>query len=468
MRQSFYLLVLIFFLSCAKEEVQPYQVIISGKITNASGIKSIRLLELLTNEPVKDIHFQKDGTFLDTLSLNKGHYLFVLSDDIMNAVPVYINKSDDVSLTFDYKNIEETISLNSNNKEVNDYLYFKRRYNWPKDEKVAKKRREYFKGSEENFKVYVSKQKAFLDSILSSKKLDKKFVLLEKKHLHYNYLYMLSNFEFLHSLYIKDKNFKVSKHFLDELKTIEFNNVNDFNYSYSYRNIYYQKFQKEADFLSKKLEQDKNLIMITQLMKIENEFIRNQLLFKLAKTGITRTKNTQSLFNEFVKSSTNESHKTILRRMYLSKTRLNKGRISPKFTNYRNIDKTTTSLDDLKGKYVYIDFWATWCAPCKKEFPYLKKLEKKYKHDNIHFVSISLDKENKFELWKKMIKENNLGGIQLFADKDFDSEFAKEYLITSIPKFVLLDPQGRIISTDAPRPSDKKLEVLFRSLRIKS
>lgn len=468
MRQSFYLLVLIFFLSCVKEEVQPYQVIISGKITNASGIKSIRLLELLTNQPAKDIHFQKDGTFLDTLSLNKGHYLFVLSDDIMNAVPIYINKSDDLNLTFDYKNIEETISLNSNNKEVNDYLYFKRRYNWPKDFKIVKRNRKYFTGTEENFKAFVSNKMKFLDSVLLSKKLTKEFTILEKRNLYYEYLISLSNFEYIHSLYTRNKSFKVSKNFLEELKSIELGNLLDYKFSASYRELYTKYYKEKADSIVRGKKMDRDLTLISLLENVENEYIRNELLFNIVETNIARTKNVESLFNEFVKSSTNENHKTIIRRIYLSKTRLNKGKISPKFTNYRNFDKTTTSLDDLKGKYVYIDFWATWCAPCKKEFPYLKKLEKKYKDDNIHFVSISLDKENKFELWKKMIKENNLGGIQLFADKDFDSEFAKEYLITSIPKFVLLDPQGRIISTDAPRPSDKKLEVLFRSLRIKS
>ena len=242
----------------------------------------------------------------------------------------------------------------------------------------------------------------------------------------------------------------------------------DYKFSASYRELYTKYYKEKADSIVRGKKMDRDLTLISLLENVENEYIRNELLFNIVETNIARTKNVESLFNEFVKSSTNENHKTIIRRIYLSKTRLNKGKISPKFTNYRNFDKTTTSLDDLKGKYVYIDFWATWCAPCKKEFPYLKKLEKKYKDDNIHFVSISLDKENKFELWKKMIKENNLGGIQLFADKDFDSEFAKEYLITSIPKFVLLDPQGRIISTDAPRPSDKKLEILFRSLGIKS
>ena len=73
------------------------------------------------------------------------------------------------------------------------------------------------------------------------------------------------------------------------------------------------------------------------------------------------------------------------------KANLAKGKPSPVFNNYENISGGTSSLSDFKGKYVYIDFWATWCAPCIAEIPYLKKLEKEYHNKNIAFVSISID-----------------------------------------------------------------------------
>ena len=151
------------------------------------------------------------------------------------------------------------------------------------------------------------------------------------------------------------------------------------------------------------------------------------------------------------------------------------GKPSPVFLNYENFKGGTTSLTDFKGKYVYVDIWATWCGPCLQEIPSLKEIEKDYHGKNIEFVSISVDngrgyKDNSTiaakEGWKKMISEKELGGIQLYADKDFNSDFVTGYRIQGIPRFILIDPNGNTINGDAPRPSSPKLRKLFNSLEI--
>lgn len=125
--------------------------------------------------------------------------------------------------------------------------------------------------------------------------------------------------------------------------------------------------------------------------------------------------------------------------------------------DYENHKGGKTSLADLKGKYVYIDMWATWCGPCKKEIPFLKSVEEKYHDKNIEFVSISVDKNK--EAWTKMVSEKELGGIQLHSGDD--REFSKAYEVTGIPRFILLDPNGNIVDADAPRPSSPKLIEVF-------
>lgn len=119
------------------------------------------------------------------------------------------------------------------------------------------------------------------------------------------------------------------------------------------------------------------------------------------------------------------------------------------------------ALSDFQGKYVFIDVWATWCGPCKYEIPYLKELEQKYHGKNITFLSISVDRQKDKEKWKKMILKEGLGGIQLLADKEIESQFIKDYFIEGIPRFILLDPKGNIISYDTPRPSEPELITLF-------
>jgi len=113
---------------------------------------------------------------------------------------------------------------------------------------------------------------------------------------------------------------------------------------------------------------------------------------------------------------------------------------------------------------VYIDVWATWCGPCIREIPYLKEVEKEFHDKNIAFVSISVDKLGAYETWKKMIAEKEMGGIQLFAGTD--SKFAEDYSIKGIPRFILIDPSGKIITPNAPTPSSPKLVDLFTNLGV--
>ncbi|MCX7548015.1 TlpA disulfide reductase family protein [Xanthomarina sp. F1114] len=156
------------------------------------------------------------------------------------------------------------------------------------------------------------------------------------------------------------------------------------------------------------------------------------------------------------------------------KKELPKGAPSPSFENYENIDGTTTSLEDLKGKYTYIDVWATWCGPCKAEIPSLKALEKEYHGKNINFVSLSIDDDKAHggswdkarENWKAMIADEELSGIQIFAPEGWKTPFIRDYKINGIPRFILIDPAGNIVTPDAPRPSSEKLKELFNTLDI--
>ena len=139
------------------------------------------------------------------------------------------------------------------------------------------------------------------------------------------------------------------------------------------------------------------------------------------------------------------------------------GTASPIF-NYENHKGGLTSLESLKGKYVYVDVWATWCGPCRQEIPFLQKTEEAYHDKNIEFVSISVDVIKDHDKWAKFVTEKNLGGIQLLADKDWRSDFVQGYKINGIPRFILISPEGKIVNADAPRPSSPELVTLLDSL----
>ncbi len=131
--------------------------------------------------------------------------------------------------------------------------------------------------------------------------------------------------------------------------------------------------------------------------------------------------------------------------------------MSPSF-DYENHKGGKTKLEDFKGKYVYIDVWATWCGPCRAEIPFLKKTEEMYHDKNIVFVSISVDVDKDNEKWKNFVSEKQLGGVQLFADKNWNSDFMTSYGVTSIPRFILIDPNGKVVKGNASRPSSPQLK----------
>ena len=124
---------------------------------------------------------------------------------------------------------------------------------------------------------------------------------------------------------------------------------------------------------------------------------------------------------------------------------------------YPNKDSVEFSLADFSGKLVYVDVWATWCGPCKAEIPSLQKLEGEYHDKNITFLSVSVDTDR--QAWVDMVVNDQLGGVQLWADGW--SQITKDYAIFGIPRFMLFDQDGKVISTDAPRPSSAEIRPLI-------
>lgn len=104
-------------------------------------------------------------------------------------------------------------------------------------------------------------------------------------------------------------------------------------------------------------------------------------------------------------------------------------------------------LSDFSGRYVFLDFWASWCAPCRKENPNVKAQYEKYKDKNFTVLSVSLDKPDAREAWLEAIRKDQIDMFTHVSDlKGFDSEVAKAYYVKSIPTNFLIGPDGRFIN----------------------
>jgi thiol-disulfide isomerase/thioredoxin len=129
----------------------------------------------------------------------------------------------------------------------------------------------------------------------------------------------------------------------------------------------------------------------------------------------------------------------------------------------KDINGKVHSLNDFKGQYIMLDIWATWCGPCRNEIPYFTKIVKKYKDKNIKFISISID-SNSIK-WKSFLKkEAEVGSLQLIDVRAKDSPAVKAFGINGIPRFVIIDPNGKILEWNSLRPSDPALEKMLTKL----
>jgi len=123
------------------------------------------------------------------------------------------------------------------------------------------------------------------------------------------------------------------------------------------------------------------------------------------------------------------------------------GVVAPDFTQ-NDVNGTPVTLSSFKGKYVLLDFWASWCGPCRQENPNVVKAYNKYKDKNFTILSVSLDKADGKAAWLAAIQNDGLTWTQVSDLKFWNNQAAALYFVTSIPSNFLIDPSGKIIARD--------------------
>lgn len=428
---------------------------LSGQIKNGANLTL--KINALTNTYSKTISLDDLGNFKDDLNLSEGHYMLY---DSQNITYIYVENSKVINLSYDIEAYNKTLHFEGDNTSINSYLAQKRiEENKLSGEKIDP----YSLNKNDYYQRQRAIQIGLQNFLINYPNLPKSYIEKEKRNIEYTFIYKSIDYE----------NYRANKvnqsQGLDSINfkfNIDYNREDDYKFSYPYYRLVYLHYKNEAKILSKLTSIPEDVAMLQVLQKASNPYIKNSILYSEAKLGIHFTSDIEAYYNAFTNSSTNSEQIAEITKSYNELRTVSKGTLSPKFTNYEMYSGGTTSLDDLKGKYVYIDIWATWCGPCKYELPFLKKIEEQYHNKNISFVSISVDRLKDREKWKAMIAKDDLKGIQLLADRDFESEFIKSYFIKGIPKFILIDPDGKIVSPNAPRPSNEELSKLLDSLNL--
>jgi len=450
-------LALIVLWSCKQEEPANY-VILSGTMSNTKG-GELKITSL--NGFSKTINVMDTGTFNDTLYIPEDG-LYNLRYEQGRMAP-YLVKGATIHFDADAKKFYETLKFSGDNTELNNYYAYKAN----KDYNFMMNREASYNVEESTFEAKIKDLQIDLENKLKAvKDIPEDIKAKELRAINYGRLAKKKGYERMYGYLSKNREFKASEDFNKELNELSMDNGEDYLYSADYQGIVSQDIQSKAYEFYQKDSLPYQEANAKAMSGIKNEIIKNAELYKNISMGLSMSKDKDKDLQEFLKASTNQSHIASVKEIFESLKVLDSGQPSPKFFNYENYAGGTTSLDDLKGKYVYIDVWATWCGPCKYEIPFLKTVERKYHGKNIQFVSISTDKQKDKDKWKKMISDEELGGIQLITDNDFNTKFVSEYKIMGIPQFILLDPEGKIVKANAPRPSEKELIELFDQLSI--
>ncbi|MBK0368694.1 TlpA family protein disulfide reductase [Flavobacterium agrisoli] len=439
-------------------EKEPDYAIISGVITHKKADWKIVSKDQSFSQILK---IDAQGKFKDTLRAKEGVYFLF---DGTNYAQIYIENGSDIVINADTNDFNNTLKFSGKGFEASNYLGLK----MEAEGKLIGDEKAFYTQDEAVFKIKSKEVQTSIERILDGVKgISESYKTKEKRNLNYGYLVKLDNYEKYHEYFAAKPGFKVSQGFLSDLDGLSFENAEDFNFSEDYKKLILSHYSKEGEKISQSTSIPEDVALLQALGSISNSTIKNSLLFSSAELGITLTTDLKAYYNAFMNASTSQDDKKVITDLYNKLLIVDKGQLSPQFVKYENNAGGVTSLSELKGKYVYIDVWATWCGPCMAELPFLQKLEDKYREKNITFVSISVDKASAHDKWKKMIVDKKLGGIQLIADKDFDSQFIKDYSIMAIPRFILLDPNGNIISANAARPAEEdKIVKLFSELGI--
>ncbi len=415
--------------------------------------------------PINNYMVLNKDRFNDTAFINsKNRYIFSIYLDTptysylrdgKNNLRVFISPDDTLKIKYDLNHIFESIAFSGKGCQANQYI--RNKYLLMLDHAIPVTR--LYEMPVKKFRYLVDSfyvvDKLFLeDFILKNPDLPEVFKNSEQASLTYDRATTLT--EYLGANQNLDR--VDTANYLKYLNKVDLNQEKWLDiYEYrsflqSYINFYTLVKHGTENLSSGELTLKK---MYEVLARIQNQKIKDYLLFTLLHDQVKYYgyKNTDALFTLFEQQCKNESMKKGLLTPYQDYQKLKQKEKAPEFVML-DVNGRSHNLNEFKGRYIYIDVWATWCLPCKKELPIFEQLAETYKNKNIEFVSLSID--NKEADWKEFLEIKKLAKNQFIVTNT--KELLDTYMIKTVPHYLIIDDKGILIDNDAPRPSEGKTE----------
>lgn len=459
----------------------------SNKATIEGTIKEFNensLILLRQAEQIDTININSDGTFKYSLPIEKdGEYrLVILSDNQPNGnIPCYIAAGEKTCIEIAWE--EKESSFMGNRRKYFSFVpYFsggtQRECEFLNIPSYLDYKFNNPDGTPVPFKDYVrqiEQQQDFLREKLKGAR--KSFV--EEKSAQIDELTDILPFLYHSFLRSSGNDATQDADFMQYVGSINLNdekNLLNMGFSPLAGNLIFYMSTFTGEIINFKLEQNpefyKNESHIARYLNFLRDSISNkkvkstiadiQIRNLMASGGDSQLQDMYNLYLNIADTTTEQFQKN--KDVYENLQKLLPGVKATNFTMQDPEGNTVQFLDVIgKGKITYIDFWATWCGPCCAEIPYVEKLVEHYKNNNnIEILSISLD--NSRTKWLEKIAEDKPAWKQFLIPEAFNSEFAKEYNITAIPRFMIFDDNAKIVSINAPRPSSSEIIKYLDSL----
>lgn len=441
------------FFSCTSEST----LIVSGEI--AGGEQDTLLVSHeLSNETFK-VAVDASGKFATEIPGAPGYYQIRSKSKLLQpGFQVYLKKDEAVQFNIETENWPREQNYTVLNSPESVYLH-----RFFKDTRAFYKKFRYnLRGLEvtrfmEVIDSFNVEQGRYLDEVLAENKgITADFKGTERARILYNYAEMKESYA------LRRKPSALPDNFFDFRKQLNYNDETLLALSGADYAVAVSRFITNETARTLTDDDDPIFHMInTCVNNISNQKVLNYLLRSMVEPYLQTSGKYEAAYQLFIAHCNDPETVKKVQEKFEIYQKTTPGKPSPKFVDYENRAGELVSLDNFKGKYVYIDVWATWCTPCRKEIPALKALEKKFRGANIQFVSISIDDSKNKALWQQTVDEEQLTGTQLLASQSVNSSFMQDYAITSIPRFIFIDPEGKVINANAPKPSDPAMEALL-------
>lgn len=418
----------------------------SGKIKNSTA--DIITVSNYNSTMREDFPIDSSGHFSAKIKIDKdGYYFFKIGRPYAT---VRFKKGHNVHVDIDADDFFKSRSFSGDLKIENNYSVGKSSLR----SKFVGDPKDYFVVPLDEFLLKIEKTRDTVFELLEKSNLSLEDKIIEKRIIEYDYLQSYNNYQKFYSYHKKVKA-NLPDDYYDPVINMDTDDDEIFRHSRAYRNLIVENFRHSS---KRELALDSTLTIIdfvkNKISNIKSIDIREQYASMLIRQMKESNPNLDDDYKRIMSLLLTDRMKEKLTQRHKTAKESTSGAQAIDF-NYENFNGGRTTLKDLSGKLLYIDVWATWCGPCIKEMPALKELVAHYAGKEIEFVSISIDHQSDYKKWRKMVPEKNVGGIHLYDNEGLNSSFMKAFSVGLIPRFMMIDREGKIITAHAPRPSDK-------------